>query len=449
MELRSKNKKNPDQVSSNSNSNTYTIEGENQQTVTNPSAERGHNTIATEGKTLIQTKLKFKETNMPGNNPGNTPNKTPGGSGGGGRRGGPGQPEAKGRGEMTLDSLATLITSTNKITNDKIDAVQLELTQFKQGIEQWQNVTDERLKKLEKIKDAVENKVDAQIRDITRIDSSNVVRENEMRAIRLENKQLREQLILTQACVKKLSTEANMYGRTIRDYNIRIGGMKDALAPDPRGNSSGPKPREDTKKLVVDFIMRKNLSPHKPSEIAIRDMIDVAYRTGSVENNRTRVILVKFMRLEDKGIVMREAKQKERANEMEGVYMKDDYTMEDYSQKRRCHAIMKDLKDKEKKPFFGNGRLKCIEGTIKIKDVIEYNKQRGIVDPRDKEITVDKLTLQNMPRPKAKKVQEIKDATEQADEMVEEDTTVEGERDTAEDESNKADSASAPLTQFS
>lgn len=78
----------------------------------------------------------------------------------------------------------------------------------------------------------------------------------------------------------------------------------------------------------------------------------------------------------------------------------DDYSPDDYSKKQRCLPYMKVLKDEDKKPFFGNGKLKCSDGFVKEKVVKDYNKRNGIEDPRSKQYTVESL---NMTMPKRKK----------------------------------------------
>lgn len=49
-------------------------------------------------------------------------------------------------------------------------------------------------------------------------------------------------------------------------------------------------------------------------------MLDIAYRTGKTDDKRVRSVFVKVVKIEDRNIVMREGKTKERANEMEGVF---------------------------------------------------------------------------------------------------------------------------------
>ena len=183
------------------------------------------------------------------------------------------------------------------------------------------------------------------------------------------------------------------------------------MAPDPRGRTPGFKPREDTKQLVAEFIIECNLYDSLDVE-EVKALIDVAYRTGKLERNRVRNVFVKFKCMDDRNTIMRAGKVKERANELGGKYLMDDHTPEDYSQKKRCHALMKDLKDKDKRPHFLGGRLRTTDGFVKQKVIRDFNKKNKIEDNRKKEVTIDRLNMYL----KEKDVQnkdEIEEATEE------------------------------------
>ena len=87
----------------------------------------------------------------------------------------------------------------------------------------------------------------------------------------------------------------------------------------------------------------------------------------------------------------------------------DDHSPEDYSQKRRCHAIMKDMKDKDKRPVFVGGKLRTTDGYIKPKTISDFNKTNGIKDERKTELNVDRLTMHLELDPSTRKKNKDKD----------------------------------------
>lgn len=89
------------------------------------------------------------------------------------------------------------------------------------------------------------NNRDTTVSEVTRTDTANVGINEEMH---IRETQITDQLIVTQTVLKKLGLGANIYGKNIRDFNIRIGNLGTPLAPDPRGPQSGFKPRGDPKK---------------------------------------------------------------------------------------------------------------------------------------------------------------------------------------------------------
>lgn len=308
------------------------------------------------------------------------------GSGGGG---GGSTPNKKGKPDpLTLDSLADLI----KQNHSKMGEIQAEVSGLKETVETWQEKTDTRLTALEKANTEVTTKVAESNRLAVHADESNAALQLEIATMRKEYKMLHDQLALTQACVIKHHREANELGREIKKYNIRFGKVAEPIIPPPTGAQAGYKAREDSKQVIVDFIGKHDLYPGKtPTQIS--QMIEVAYRTGSVEQNRVRQVLVKFHRLDDRRIIMVNGKKKERDNQLDGAYLQDDLTNDDMSKKRRSHAFMFKLKQDEKRPAFVSGRVKTLEGFIKDKDVIKYNTDNGIDDSRKKELTTDLLTL--------------------------------------------------------
>lgn len=289
---------------------------------------------------------------------------------------------------LTLETLAELIKGNGVKMGEILD----DVNSLKNAVEEWQEATETRLTELEKHSAEVKKDVSESKRLAVEADASNAALKIEMAQLRKENKLILDQLAATQAVVKKNAREANEFGREIKKYNIRFGKVADPVIPPPTGETTGPKPREDTRQVVVDFIIKHDLHPGKTAT-QVGNMIELAYRTGSVEKNRTRQILVKFHRLNDRKTIMINGKKKERAQTLDGAYLQDDYTQEDMSKKKRSHAFMYKLKTEEKRPSFVGGRVRTPEGFIRDKDILKYNQDNGIEDSRKKEITVDLLTL--------------------------------------------------------
>lgn len=298
--------------------------------------------------------------------------------------------KSKGKKEtLTLEVLAELIKQNGTTMVDIRD----EVGNLKESVTNWQEATELRISALEKANEEVLETVSENKRLVASADASNAALKLEMAEIRKSYKLMEQQLALTQAVVIKNAREANELGREIKKYNIRFGKVGTPIAPPPTGHVPGPKAREDTKQVLVDFICKHDLHPGKtPTQVS--NMIEMAYRTGSVEQNRVRHILAKFHRLEDRRIIMINGKKKERNMELEGgAFLQDDHTMDDMSRKKRSHAYMHQLKIDEKRPTFVYGRVKTVDGFIRDKEIIKYNRDNGVEDSRSKEITTDLLTL--------------------------------------------------------
>lgn len=297
--------------------------------------------------------------------------------------------QAKGKSSpLTLETLAELI----KENGSKMGEIQVEMGQLKTSVETWQEKTDNRLDALERANTEFSTNINENTRLVSSASDSNASLKLEIAELRKENKLILEQLALTQAVVIKNGRESNELGREIKKLNIRFGKVAEPLTPPPTGQAPGFKPREDTKQVIVDFIGKHGLHPGK-TPMQISQMIEVAYRTGSVEQNRVRHILVKFHRLDDRRTIMVNGKKKERENQLDGAFLQDDLTADDMSKKRRSHAYMHKMKINEKRPTFIGGRVKTLDGFVKEREVIKYNTDNGIEDTRKKEITADLLTL--------------------------------------------------------
>ena len=278
----------------------------------------------------------------------------------------------KEREEITLDSLAALITESARNMESKIDGLETKMdaklenvaekfSTFNVEYVKYQEGIETRLKTLE-VNDTEEvtNLKDA-VRDMNRIDNKNYDMCLEMCELRKENLSLQQQMIHTQAVLRNVAKESNLCGRAIKERHIRFGKIAESAAPDRRGATTGYKPREDSKHVIAEFISKNKLHPDR-STAEIKGMIETAFRIGTVEVNKVRNMLVKFKSVEDRNIVMRNGKIKERKKGLGNSYLMDDHTQDDYSRKRRCHAIMKKLKNDDKKPYFGSGSLKTTDG---------------------------------------------------------------------------------------
>lgn len=310
--------------------------------------------------------------------------------------------EGKEGNEMSLEVLAQLISDFRTDITEKVDEVREDLGEFRTTFDTWQVETEIRLKELEEKNEKTIDSMTTHNRMAAQIDTASSNINLEMQTLRLNQEMMIEQMIVTQAVLKKLAKETNQYGRAIKAYNLRIGNLGSPVVADKRGENNAPKPREDTKHIVAKFIVDYKLMPNKTIDEA-KACIDVAFRTGTSETDKPRNILVKFCTVTDRNTVMVNGKIREREKHLEGKYVMDDYTPEDYSQKRRCHAIMKELKETEKRPTFIGGRLRTPEGYVKEKDISSFNKKNKIEDPRLKEITVDNLTMHLKPKGKKKK----------------------------------------------
>ena len=113
----------------------------------------------------------------------------------------------------------------------------------------------------------------------------------------------------------------------------------------------------------------------------------------------------------------------------------DDLTPEDYSQKVRCHAIMKSLKDQDKRPHFMGGRLRTTDGFVQLKTVRDFNKKNKVPDKRREDITTDMLTMYMNP----KKAQELADKDKDKDQEQEEENQGDEEEEEEEDEDEDED----------
>ena len=112
---------------------------------------------------------------------------------------------------------------------------------------------------------------------------------------------------------------------------------------------------------------------------------------------------------------MRNGKTKEREGTLDGTYLMDDHTPDDYSQKQRCHAIMKDLKDKDKRPHFLGGRLRTTDGFVQQKVIREFNIKHKVPDKRKDEVTTDILTMYLAPKKAKEREDKGKDADKNGD----------------------------------
>ena len=336
----------------------------------------------------------------------------------------------------------------------KVDEVRTEISTFSE----WQKATDIRLDTLEGSKtDLIEAKAKC-IRDVTRLENALTVSTNEMKSMRLKLDRTTEQLIETQAVVRKSYYENNQNGRTLRSYNLRIGNLAEPVVPDARGATNFRKPREDTKRLVAEFLIENSLFDSLDPEEA-ESIIDIAYRTGKVEMNKVRNVFVKFKCVDDRNHIMRQGKLKERSNNLDGKYLMDDHTPDDYSQKRRCHAIMKDLKDKDKRPSFIGGRLRTTDGFVRQKTIRDFNKNHKVEDKRKSEVTIDRLNMhlnakdvQNKENIEdeaedKRKAEEDKRKAEEDQRKAEEDQRKEEERKKEEEEQRKRDNGESDETQ--
>lgn len=307
-------------------------------------------------------------------------------------RGQGGTPTPKKSKDWTISQLADFIKSSNENLSQQIADVKSDISAFQTNITEWQTKATERIEKLETSTANNSSAITQQKIVTDRIDRANADINNEFSFWRERADYMEQQMLAIQLVVKKLYHENNQYGRHIKAFNLRIGKLKESISPDQRGDLAGAKPREDTRHLVAEFIIKNDLYPGKNYE-QVKDTIEQAYRVGTVEKQGVRNVLVKFSRISHRNTVMRAGKIKEREKELGGSYLMDDLTPEDKSQKNRCHGIMKKLKDEEKKPFFTDGRLKSTTGVIKRKEVLEYNRSQGIEDKRLKEVTVDLLTF--------------------------------------------------------
>ena len=309
----------------------------------------------------------------------------------------PSKTPSKGK-TWTLNSLADLIQKQGSNTEEQLKGVKEEI----QKLVEWQTSrpTDEKLKKLEEAKGKTATDLTSFKVDIDKILAENIV---EMRTLRKKYQTITKQVITTQGVLRQVHNENNLNSRNNRGHNIRIGNMAEPAAPDPTGDRPGIKPREDTRKLVADMIIKYKLHPCKSVDQAI-GLIDFAYRTGKAEKrpktgqgkkkqSQVRNVLVKFSTIKDRNIIMRAGKKMERENTLGGAFFMDDHSPEDYSQKRRCHALMKELKNKDKRPFFVGGKLRTTDGFVNQKAINDYNNKNGVEDHRIKEINVDMLTM--------------------------------------------------------
>ena len=278
----------------------------------------------------------------------------------------------------------------------KFTAVGTQITEVKEEIgslSTWQKETNKRIEKLELKEKELSTSKEHQEREVTRIDTAQAANETEMTALRKKMERVTQQLIETQAVVKKNYNETNKIGRAVCNYNLRIGNIAEAVTPDPRGVTHARKPREDTKQLVAEFLIETGLYTESLDTEEAKNIIDLAYRTGKVERNKVRNVFVKFKCVDDRNRIMREGKVKERNKDLDDKFLMDDHTPEDYSQKRRCHAIMKHLKDKDKRPHFIGGRLRSTDGFVAQKTVRDFNKAHKVEDKRRVEITPDRFTM--------------------------------------------------------
>ena len=298
-------------------------------------------------------------------------------------------------GPYSNDNLAELIKTQGEEISDRFDKVEASIQDVKadvSGLTLWQAETDERLTKLEETDVAQITTTDKLATDLKRIDLRQAAKDIELKTLREKVNRITEQLIETQAVLKKSYFENNQNGRTLRSYNIRIGNLAEPLAPDRRGTVAGRKPREDTKHLVSEFIVETGIYDSLDVD-EVKAIIDIAYRTGKPERNKVRNVFVKFKCIDDRNAIMRAGKIKERDNNLQGKYLMDDHTAEDYSQKQRCHALMKDLKDKDKRPHFMGGRLRTVDGFIKNKTIREFNIKHKVQDKRRTEVSTDRLNM--------------------------------------------------------
>ena len=294
-------------------------------------------------------------------------------------------------GKITLESLAGMIGELSQRMETRFEGVDAEFGDIKTNYTAWQTKAEERLTKVESNETQFKIDLGANTTKLTAIDQSQTNINVELRELRHENTVMKQQLLATQAVVKKMAMEQNLNGRTIKSYHIRFGKVREPITPE----SSAKKDREDTKSVIADTIVKHSMYPNK-TKAQIIEMIDVAYRTGESKEGAPRHIMCKFNRRHERNTIMRTGKRLEREKKTNGVFLMDDLTPDDQSTKRCCHGIMKKLKDEDKRPFFQDGKLKSTDGIIKIKAVEKFNRKHGIENKREKEISVDILKMDQL-----------------------------------------------------
>ena len=174
---------------------------------------------------------------------------------------------------------------------------------------------------------------------------------------------------------QKNETDINDQERRWRRKNIRISNL----------NSINPK--EPVKDTVANLIAEHNLLVDHVSHEEARNEIETAFRFGPKQTNRPKQILVRFFSQETRNTVMRQSKNINKMREIQPIYMQDDLSPADYSDKLEAKAYMKEAHKKGKKPRFYDGNVKINDETgrmvnIPKKSIQEYNIQQGSI-PQD------------------------------------------------------------------
>ena len=155
--------------------------------------------------------------------------------------------------------------------------------------------------------------------------------DNETRIASLEQKvcQLTENL-------KNTQEESTRAQRRLRECSLRFYGVKE---------ERNEKPMEVARQLLMDKFKVSDHGIEKAFRAPVR---------GSITNNRSRPIIVKFTLLAKSQQILRKAKQALVGTE---IYIKQDLLPADYKKKRLHHKIMAQAYKDGKKPIFRNGML--------------------------------------------------------------------------------------------
>lgn len=134
--------------------------------------------------------------------------------------------------------------------------------------------------------------------------------------------------------MQKLSDKCNEQERYKRRWNLRLKGLKE-------------KENENVKAAVISLL--KKIAPGVPW--SMDDMVNSVHRIGKWERNRTRQVIIQFVKRECRNEIWRLSKDSEACNQA-NVRFAEDLTKEDRATRELLWPRIKEAREQKKRAYF-------------------------------------------------------------------------------------------------